>query len=266
MIIMESTIMRLILLMNNLPGDETEHHLAANLLKNLYDLPFLSIEEMAERCYTSPATLSRFCKMLGFKSYVVFRSTFDPKIRQLKQERYIYSGYDSSPETSPVERFIEQTVYSLLQIQHQIDMKELAAATEAIHKAERILLIADSTLMPTVIDFQYRMLLCERFVRYSPVWVHASEMEQNSVRILPEIVLARGKSSSGQVELSTVERLRSNNGNLIDIHISVQESVPFVTTERNRYTNDGETSKITLMCTMEILHSAYSERYIREFN
>lgn len=263
---MDSTIMQLILMMNNHPHDDAEHHLAASILRNFYEVPSLSIEEMAERCYTSSATLSRFCKRLGFKNYVVFRNTFEPKIKQLKQERYIYSGFNAGPTSSTAQRYIEQTINTLINIQHQLDPAELAAATEAIHRANHILLIGTSTLLPTVIDFQYRMLLCERFVHYSPTWVHASEMEQNSVRILPEIVLARGKNSNGQVELSTVERLSPANGNLVDVHISIQESIPFVTSERNRFIHDGETSKIALMCTMGILHSAYMERYIRELN
>ena len=262
---MDDVIMQLLLLMDNLQVDETEHHLAAQLLKNIYEIPDLSIENMAERCYTSPATLSRFIKRLGFKSYVIFRNTFGPEINNIKTDRKVFVGYNGLPETTPIERFIGQLIDSLTEIQQTLDPEELNIAVQTIHDADNVIIMESSDMLPAIIDFQYRMLLCERFVQFSPSWVHASEMSPNSVRILPEVVSTRGESSGCRVRLRTVERLNSYNGSLFDIHISIQETIPFVTTNRSRFSNDEQLGRIALMCALGIIHSAYSERYISDF-
>lgn len=40
------------------------------------EIPALSIHELAERIYTSPATLSRLVKKLGYSSYKAFKHSF----------------------------------------------------------------------------------------------------------------------------------------------------------------------------------------------
>ena len=119
-------------------------------------------------------------------------------------------------------------------------------------------------ILPAMVDFQYQMLLYNRFVDYCPLWIHASDTEHNSVRILPEVVHARDLTTQGHCSIYTVERLSPQQGNLLDVHISIQETVPYVTSERSRFVSDGQTAKIALQCVLSILLSAYSEKYIRD--
>ncbi|MDL2220593.1 hypothetical protein LJC55_02895, partial [Eubacteriales bacterium OttesenSCG-928-N14] len=150
---MDKTLMKLILLMDNLPSSDPEYHMATNLLQNLWDIPNLSIEEMAERCYTSPATLSRFCKRLGFKSYVLFRSEFEPNLALLKQDRPIYSGYEARPETSPIERVVNLTIAVLNEVKQQLSFDEIEKAIDALHDAENIYMLGNELILSAVTDF-----------------------------------------------------------------------------------------------------------------
>lgn len=263
---MDSALMQLILMVNNASRQDPEYHIASNLLKNLLHIPKMSIEEMAEKCFTSSATLSRFCKRLGYRNYVVLRGAFEPAIEKLEQERSIYCGYDKPAKTLSIDRVVSQCTDALESVRQQLSFLEVERAVDAIYQAKNIYLLANEKMVPAIIEFQYNMLLDNRYVQYLSDWVNASEIEHNSVRILPGIFNSPDLTTKESVTLNTVERLRKPRGNLLDIHICITETVPFVTSERSRFTNDGQTARLILQCVLSIIHTTYSEKYIRLFD
>lgn len=58
---------------NSYPVGSTYHEVAAHLLKNLDKIENCSIEELANLCYTSPATINRFVRMIDCTSFKEFK-------------------------------------------------------------------------------------------------------------------------------------------------------------------------------------------------
>ena len=48
--------------------------IAHTILTHIDQIPSISINDLADLCYTSPATISRFCKDMNCKSFVNFKN------------------------------------------------------------------------------------------------------------------------------------------------------------------------------------------------
>ena len=55
-------------------------------LNNIEKIPNISINELADLCYTSPATISRFCKALKCDNFAEFKKEVESGLRQANHE------------------------------------------------------------------------------------------------------------------------------------------------------------------------------------
>ena len=56
---------------------DSNYDIALILLKNYSRLKDLSIGEVAELCYVSPAAISRFCRFIGFDNFKEFKQSLE---------------------------------------------------------------------------------------------------------------------------------------------------------------------------------------------
>jgi DNA-binding MurR/RpiR family transcriptional regulator len=50
------------------------HEVAGHVMDNLSDVPNLTTNELAERCFVSPSTIIRLCKNVGYNSFSAFKA------------------------------------------------------------------------------------------------------------------------------------------------------------------------------------------------
>jgi len=70
---MTDAISRIVKILNTYKSNETEHKIALNMIRNLDAIPHCSLTEVADMCYCSTATVSRFVKKLNFENFSVFK-------------------------------------------------------------------------------------------------------------------------------------------------------------------------------------------------
>ena len=56
------------------------------VLNNIEKIPDISINELADLCYTSPATISRFCKALKCDNFAEFKKEVQVGLKQASHE------------------------------------------------------------------------------------------------------------------------------------------------------------------------------------
>lgn len=66
-------IFRLFDFINNSKIKDTNYFIALTLLHDLKNIPNMYITTLADKCYTSPAAITRFCKRIGFTSFQEFK-------------------------------------------------------------------------------------------------------------------------------------------------------------------------------------------------
>ena len=121
------------------------YELAILLLKHEREIQNSSIDKVAQMCFASTATLSRFCRKLGFKNYNEFKNNFD--------QHYSINNYTNNFLQSvkkdvnvAAENYIDD-IYNLMRIQlANIDESRVDLILNSIHKSPTILFLGHQLL------------------------------------------------------------------------------------------------------------------------
>lgn len=70
---MGDLIYRLLLFLNDNREETLNYSIALAMIHNIKDIPNMTINKLADLCYTSPAAISRFCRKLGYSSLSEFK-------------------------------------------------------------------------------------------------------------------------------------------------------------------------------------------------
>lgn len=66
----------LFLFINNPEVRDINYQIASGLLENGHELDYLTINELAERCFVSTSSLNRFFRIYGYNKYMIFKAVF----------------------------------------------------------------------------------------------------------------------------------------------------------------------------------------------
>lgn len=70
---MEGLFGRLVIYLDAANEVDTNYNIALYIVRNFFKITKMTINELADECYVSPATISRFCKALGYENYLHFK-------------------------------------------------------------------------------------------------------------------------------------------------------------------------------------------------
>lgn len=71
-------------LMKQADFTDVEKSIAAYLMKNGFDVKNMSIQSLARATFSSPSTITRFCRKLGLDGYKNFRFCFIQNMKHLQ--------------------------------------------------------------------------------------------------------------------------------------------------------------------------------------
>lgn len=71
----------LFIFINNPEVHDLNYQIALGLLENGHDLDYLTISELAEKCYVSTSSLNRFFRTFNYKKYMIFKALFASHMR-----------------------------------------------------------------------------------------------------------------------------------------------------------------------------------------
>lgn len=145
------TITRLIQIINdnNSRVNEMERNIAVQMIRHLDKIPNSSLQEVADFCYCSVATISRFVKKLNFEDFSTFRYKLaldlfnSPKLNLKMPNEYQvdYSELKSS--------YLGIVKDQIDELDKSLRMEEIEHAVELLHEADTILIYSLGDL-----DFQ----------------------------------------------------------------------------------------------------------------
>lgn len=137
--------------------------LASFLLRNVYDVPALTIAEVATRAGVSKSSVVRMCNQLGYKGYRDFRMAMAENRGMLRGSAVL--GSDIPPDMHPEEplsslaqKVIQINVEVLLDTLRLVDLRVLEQVVDAIFGANYVYLFAIGSSAPVALDAQQRFL------------------------------------------------------------------------------------------------------------
>ncbi|MEG0367746.1 MAG: MurR/RpiR family transcriptional regulator, partial [Coprobacillus sp.] len=126
-----------------------------------------SINDLADLCYTSPATISRFCKDLNCKSFANFKHemaiALEISENEIHMEPYLVDEINKNPQYL-VDKMYLETIESLSLVKQSTNIHGVDRICEMIHQAKKVHMIGYQFNKIISNDFQMKMLKLKKFV------------------------------------------------------------------------------------------------------
>lgn len=166
---------------NNSSGESSETIIANALYTNRERLDELSLEALANQCFVSQASISRFIKKMGYTSYSKFRRDLN---RSLASLEFMYQPPKEKGEPEEICKEVTQ------QIIHAVNNVEKTDIHQILH-------------------------CVDLFYRYNTIYFFGSELSVAIVTLLVYMLLAQGKNSykilSGSYQNELLDKLTDND-------------------------------------------------------
>ncbi|MFR1599458.1 MAG: MurR/RpiR family transcriptional regulator [Coprobacillus cateniformis] len=192
---MDMVLHKLMLFINGSQEGSTNRNLAIELVKHIDELKDLNIYEIADLCFVSTSTLSRFCRLLGYKNFNNFKDA-------LENSYGFEIDYDSN--YLQVKDNIDQGISYMKEIYMNSiqDMNEhfqkdtLLALAKQIHEHESIHIFGNIGYQFLAMYLQERLGLFKKIIHiYADVLQQSKEASRLSNQDLAIIVSPRGSST-----------------------------------------------------------------------
>lgn len=163
---MKNLFYRLIIFLDTATENDTNYNIAWFMANNFYRIANMRISELASECFVSPATISRFCRALGYENFA-----------HLKQECYTFHSNDKkfnnlinisletmkdNPEQATQE-YVEQIKESVSTLPYSLDWKEIDATLKLIHDSQSVAFFGTQFSQSAALHFQTDLLMLEKF-------------------------------------------------------------------------------------------------------
>ena len=262
---MKSLFYRLIIFLDTAQENDTNYNIAWFMANNFYRIANMRISELAAECFVSPATISRFCRALGYENFA-----------HLKQECYTFHSHDKkfnnliniSLETmkdSPLQatqQYIQQVIQYISDLPKLLDWNEVDAILKLIHDSESVAFFGTQFSQSAALHLQTDLLMLEKFtMAYMETERQidcARLMDENSVAIIVTVngFYARSNSKVLQyLKKSKCKVVLMTNNPGIDIGINVNYTIVLGDSEQRKI------GKHTLLTAVELMSLRYYSLY-----
>jgi DNA-binding MurR/RpiR family transcriptional regulator len=156
---------------------DQNYDIAQGLLRSYSKLSSMSLRQMADVCYVSPASFSRFCRYMGFADFLEFKEAVDGTNYRATDD-YSRQFYDAlmNSESEALEMHRAKVVDVLGTTLREEDLSVISEVTEALDEAHRIAFFSHHFLWHVGRYFQGRMLLLGRYVELYQSYAHQEEL------------------------------------------------------------------------------------------
>lgn len=166
---MNAFITELLKIINNTDVQDNNYTIAYFILVNYFDIPNMSLQSMAEKCFVSVPTLKGFFSRYNFSNFTVFKEmlAIHGKHRFEQLDRRLQIRKESQVE-STFENLLDKKDYDYF----FKTKKWLVEACEAILKAKRIVMVGSIEIMQGLTRFQGDLTLMGKPVVQNTVFTN----------------------------------------------------------------------------------------------
>ncbi len=121
--------------------NSTEQTIINYILSHTKELASLSIRTLAERTFTSPATIFRLCRKLNLKGYTEFKIKFISEVNRTSTLGRPITGRpitDKNPPDSIVKKIAALEIESIEETKNEMHMEQLIRIAEILSKSKSI--------------------------------------------------------------------------------------------------------------------------------
>lgn len=159
-------IYNLLSFVNTANREDMNYTIALTVIQHLNDIPKMSINELAEKCFTSIATISRFCKYFGLDSYIQFKQEIKEGLIKASKELCFpeeeYQKIQENPQLL-VSKVYDLTINSL-KMNQMMDIKQIDRICYKIHDAIKVHFFGYQFSKVVATDIQMKFMKLGKFI------------------------------------------------------------------------------------------------------
>lgn len=166
---------RLLIILNNRKENLTYYHIANVLLCNFDSIKNMTISEIADLCFVSKSTISKFARYIGFGDFLEMKSAASYKSNKSSNNLNYNDNILSYMANHTEEEYIDLIIDDLKLAKSSIDMSKIDELVENLFKYDKVaafgLLYSESAAM----DLQMKLAYNEKYII-----THINDVEQNT--------------------------------------------------------------------------------------
>lgn len=261
-------IYNLLSFVNTSNREDMNYTIALTVLQNLEKVPNCSVNELADMCYTSIATISRFCKYFGCESYIQFKHEIKEGLIKAKAElcfdKVEYDLIMKDPQKL-VEKVYDLTINSLIMNQN-MNIHEVDRICSRIYEAKKVHFFGYQFSKVVASDIQMKFMKLGKFI-YS----FTSRGEENlKYRVVDEDSLAiiLSVSANSQQVKEMIRYLRSKRATLLLITCNRESPVLnqvdeyyFIDGKESDFTDSSLSGSINFLTALNVIYIRYGMLY-----
>lgn len=136
------------------------------ILNNIDKIPGISINELADFCYTSPATISRFCKALKCDNFAVFKKEVQAGLQQASHEIKLEPEDLVAIHKNPskcIDMVYDLSVNSLIESKKYVNIHEIDRLCDIIYDAKKLHFFGFQFNKILASDIQFKLVKLGKF-------------------------------------------------------------------------------------------------------
>ncbi len=163
---MKKLFYRLIIFLDTADDNDTNYNIGWYLAHHFSQIATMGISELAKNCYVSPATISRFCRALGYENYAhlkqecaefssdmkKFTNLIDVDINMMTQKPQEATSYFCDKVTDVIE-----------ELPNYLKWNEIDKVLNLIHETESVAFFGTQFSQSIALHFQTDLLMLEKF-------------------------------------------------------------------------------------------------------
>lgn len=157
----------------------SSYDIAKALMQHYHEIPNLTIHELADICFISSASLSRFIRMLGFDHYTEFRNACQKEIGiEVDYSKEVSKA--SIEDMRPIIELYTENIKNNIDFTfHQMDFQQLERITNMMFQAKEMAFfgLEFATLLGQ--HFQVKMASMNKLVRLGLTYEEQKEIAEN---------------------------------------------------------------------------------------
>ncbi|WP_249028968.1 MurR/RpiR family transcriptional regulator [Tannockella kyphosi] len=262
---MKSLFYRLIIFLDTTSELDTNYAIAWYMAHNFQKVSTMGISQLAQECYVSAATISRFCRSLGYENFA-----------HLKQECYTFSSqskkfnnlidmpFDLMKE-NPLEttnQYAKKVAECMQDMSRYFDWNVADRILEAIHDHENIAFFGTQFSHSAALHLQTDLLMLEKFtlahMEPERQLECAKNLTEDSIAV---VITVNGYYTNASSKI--LQHLKKSNAKIILItsNENVDLGIPVDYTLLIGSRKNRKMGKHTLLMAMELLSLRYYALY-----
>lgn len=256
---MGSVTYRLLEYVNSSTKKDINYEIALIILKNFNKVKNMNITEISELCYVSPATISRFCRLIGFDNFSEFKKFSNIKFSL--QKDYSNKLIDTGKKDIKLayEEYTNSLIQNMIYSLGNIDYEQIDNIVKKIHFSEKVGFFGVQFIQSCGKHLQSKLILTGKYIEayssYNKQLECARNLDSESLAI---IVSVEGSYFFKYMEI--VETLKENGVKILVITQNINSKLADVADEilvcgNSNSNNEGRNTALYMI---ELLIFRYS--------